>query len=310
MERVTPKVLICDSFSEKGIEMLSSESFDITYLPKITSQDLLSKVHEYDVLIVRGRTKITKEVISKGKNLKIVGRAGVGLDNIDLESAKSWGIKVLNTPMASTDAVAELTIGLMLALSRGIVQGDAGIKQGKWLKHELMGSELKGKTLGVIGMGRIGTKVARLAKAFGMKILAFDIIKLSEELLYELEAKTVPLDELLTSSDFITLHVILTEDSYHMINEERLSKMKRTAYVINASRGAVIDEKALLNALKSGSIKGAALDVFEVEPPISSELVKLQNVVTTPHIGAQTKEAQELAATLLAEKIIASYQTK
>jgi len=284
--------------------MLSSAGLDVTYIPKITNQDLLSMIQEYDIVIVRGRTKITKEVVSKGNNLKIIGRAGVGLDNIDLKSADSRGIKVFNTPLASTNAVAELTIGLMITLSRGIVRGDIGIKQGKWLKHELMGFELKGKTLGIIGMGRIGTRVARLAKTFGMKILVFDIIELSEELLDELEAKIIALDELLASSDFITLHVTLTKETHKMINEEKLKKMKKTAYIINASRGAVIDEKALLNAIKSGSIKGAALDVFEFEPPVSSELVKLQNVVTTPHIGAQTKEAQELAATLLAKKII------
>jgi len=284
--------------------MLSSAGFNIKYLPNITNEDLLNIIHEYDIVIVRGRTKITKEVILKGKNLKIIGRAGVGLDNIDLKSAEDKGIKVFSTPKASTNAVAELTIGLMIALTRKIIQGDIGIKQGRWLKRELMGSELYGKTLGIIGMGRIGRRVARLAKAFEMKILAFDIIKLDEELLDELGAKIVPLDELLTSSDFITLHVTLTEDTHHLINEERLSKLKKTSYLINASRGAVIDEKALLKALKRASIKGAALDVFEIEPPVSSELVKLQNVVATPHIGAQTEEAQELAATLLAEEII------
>lgn len=303
MERAKYKVLICDSFAEKGIERLSSH-FDVTYLPKITGQELLNKIHDYDVVIVRGRTKITKDVIEKGENLKIIGRAGIGLDNIDLDSAESKGIKVFNTPESSTNAVAELTIGLMINLTRGISKGDFGIKQGNWLKDELMSFELKGKTLGIIGMGRIGTQVARLAKAFGMRILVHDVIELDKDVLNEVGAKVVPLDELLSSSDIVTLHVTLTDETYHMIDEEKLSKMKKGAYMINTSRGAVVDEKALLNALKNGSIKGVALDVFEVEPPGSSELVKLHNVVTTPHIGAQTREAQDLAATLLAEKII------
>jgi D-3-phosphoglycerate dehydrogenase len=253
---------------------------------------------------VRGRTKITKDVISKGKNLKIIGRAGIGLDNIDLKSAESKGIKILNTPEASTNAVAELTIGLMITLARGISKGDIGIKQGNWLKDELMGFELKGKILGIVGMGRIGTQVARLAKAFEMKFLVYDVVKLDEDVLNEVGAKVVSLDDLLSSSDIVTLHVTLTDETYHMIDEEKLSKMKRGAYIINTSRGSVIDEKALLNVLKSGLIKGAALDVFEVEPPGSIELVKLHNVVATPHIGAQTREAQELAATLLVDKII------
>jgi len=303
LERAKYKVLICDSFAEKGIEMLSS-NFDVTYLPKITSQELLNKIHDYDVVIVRGRTKITKDVIEKGENLKIIGRAGIGLDNIDLKSAESKGIKVFNTPESSTNAVAELTIGLMIDLARGITKGDVGIKQGNWLKDELMGFELKGKTLGIIGMGRIGTQVARLAKAFGMRILVYDIVKLDKDVLNEVGAKVVPLDELLSSSDFVSLHVTLTDETYHMIDEERLSKVKKGAYLINTARGPVLDERALLNALEDGSIKRAALDVFEVEPPGSSELVKLHNIVATPHIGAQTREAQELAATLLAEKII------
>lgn len=303
MERTKYKVLICDSFAEKGIERLSSH-FDVAYSPKITSQELLNKIHDYDVVIVRGRTKITKDVIEKGENLKIVGRAGIGLDNIDLESAESNEIKVFNTPEASTNAVAELTIGLMIDLARGISRGDLSTKQGSWLKDELMGFELKGRILGIIGMGRIGTQVARLAKAFGMRILVYDVVELDRKILDEIGAEVVSLDELLSSSDFVTLHVTLTNETYHMINEETLGKMKKGACIINTSRGSVIDEKALLNALKNGWVKGAALDVFEVEPPSSSELVKLHNVVAIPHIGAQTKEAQDLAATFLVDKII------
>lgn len=297
------KILICDGFDEEGIKRLSEAGFEVAYMPKITHEELLTRIEGFDVVVVRSRTKIMKDVIEKGKNLKIIGRAGVGLDNIDVKAAEASGIKVFNTPEALTNAAAELTIGLMVALARRITRGDAGIKEGRWLKNELMGDELRGKVLGIIGTGRIGLTVARIARAFEMEIIGHDIIIPDEKVLRELGLKMVSLDTLLASSDYVTLHVTLTDDTYHMMGEEELKKMKRTAYLINTSRGAVVDEEALLNALKGGLIRGAALDVFEVEPPTSSELVKLPQVVATPHIGAQTKEAQRLAATLLAEKI-------
>ncbi len=307
MTSIERKVLICDSISDRGVETLRSSGFDVTYLPKITPTELLGKIGEYDGVIVRSRTKITKDVIRAGGRLKIIGRAGVGLDNIDVEAAQASSIEVLNTPEASTNAVAELVLGFMINMARGICRGDAGLKRGEWLKGELMGSELKGKTLGVIGMGRIGIQVAKLAKAFDMKILGYDIKTISEEVLKELEARMFPLDTLLTESDFITLNVPLTPETRYLIDEERLRKMKKTAYLINTSRGGVVDERALLKTLKTGLITGAALDVFEVEPPASSELVKMPNLICTPHIGAQTVEAQDLAGTLLAEKVIKAF---
>jgi D-3-phosphoglycerate dehydrogenase len=191
----------------------------------------------------------------------------------------------------------------MLCLARKIPLGDRGIKEGRWLKGEMMGIELKGKTLGIVGLGRIGSRVGALAKAFGMKILVYDVIQLPEQLIKSLEAEVVDLDTLLTRSDFITLHVPLTPETRHMINRERLAKMKKGAYLINASRGEVVDEEALYEALKEGRLAGAALDVFEREPP-TSEVVKLPNVVCTPHIGAQTVEAQDAAGEMLAEKVI------
>lgn len=251
---------------------------------------------------------ITREVVSAGKRLKAIGRAGVGLDNIDLKASEEAGIKVYNTPDALTNAVAELIIGLMLSLARGISRGDAGLKKGEWLKSSLMGSELKEKTLGVIGMGRIGRRVAELANAFGMRILYYDIIEIPRDVIERLNIHFRKLDRLLAESDFVTLNIPLTPSTRHYVNQERLSKMKKTAYLINASRGAVVDEKALLTALKAGDLQGAALDVFEAEPPGRSELVSRPNVVCTPHIGAQTVEAQEIAATGIAEKIIGHFR--
>jgi D-3-phosphoglycerate dehydrogenase len=297
------KVLVCDPVSSRCIETLRGAGLEVSYQPKISAEDLIKQIPEYDVVIVRSRTKITSSVIEAGKKLRVIGRAGVGLDNVDTEAAARRNIVVLNTPESSTEAVAELVIGFMLCLARKIPLGDRGIKEGRWLKGEMMGIELKGKTLGIVGLGRIGSRVGALAKAFGMKILVYDVIQLPEQLIKSLEAEVVDLDTLLTRSDFITLHVPLTPETRHMINRERLAKMKKGAYLINASRGEVVDEEALYEALKEGRLAGAALDVFEREPP-TSEVVKLPNVVCTPHIGAQTVEAQDAAGEMLAEKVI------
>jgi len=265
---------------------------------------LKGRVRNYDVLVVRSRTKVTREIIEAGEKLKVVGRAGAGIDNIDVEAAKEKGVKVLNTPEAPAIAVAELTIGLLLSLARQIPRADSSMKEGRWAKKEFKGWQLNGKTFGVIGLGHIGEKVARLAKAFGMKILITKRTPPSPEILRELEAEFVPLDELLKRSDIVSLHVPLTSQTYHMIGEREIQLMKDGAFIINTSRGAVIDEKALFKALKSGKLGGAALDVYEVEPPEDYSLMKLPNVVCTPHIGAQTVEAQRAAATLLAQKIV------
>lgn len=303
------KVLVCDKISEKGVKMLSDAGFEVSYTPDITPEDLLSTIPDYDAVIVRSRTKITREVITASKRLKAVGRAGGGLDNIDLKAAEETGVKVYNTPDALTNAVAELVIGLMLSLSRGICVGDSGLKKGEWLKSSLLGQELKGKLLGVIGMGRIGRRVAEIAYTFRMKILYYDIIEIPRDVIERLNLQFTELDDLLAKSNFITLNIPLTPDTKHYIGKERLAKMKKTAYLINASRGAVIEEKALLEALRNESLGGAALDVYEVEPPGRSELVSLPNVICTPHIGAQTVESQEIAATGISEKIIGHFKT-
>ena len=299
------KALVCDPVSDLALRILEEAGVEVSYRPDIGREELLSVVDGYEVLVVRSRTRVDAEVITRGGRLRVVGRAGTGLDNIDLEKSEERGVAVVNTPEAPVNAVAELVIGLMIAVSRGIHVGDRLIRLGKWPKKHLVGTELHGKTLGVVGLGRIGRRVAEIARGFGMKILAYDVVEIPKEILDALETKLIPLDELLRNSDYITLHVPLTEETRHMINEEKLKIMKRSAFLINASRGAVIDEEALYKALKEGWIAGAALDVFEHEPPAGSRLLELDNIVVTPHIGARTKEAQELAATLLAERIVA-----
>ena len=300
------KILVCDPVHEEGIEKLKQAGFEVDVNPTITPEQLTKIVSNYDALIVRSRTKVTKEIIEAGRQLRVIGRAGAGLDNIDLETAKQRGITVLSTPEALTEAVAELTIGLIISLARSIPLADRTLKEGKWIKKKLMGWQLEDKTLGTIGLGKIGERVAKIAKALGMKILITEIIPLSPELLKELETEVVPLKELLQRSDVITLHVPLTSQTYHMIGAKEFQLMKNGAFLVNTSRGAIVDEKALLTALKSGKIGGAALDVYEVEPPRDLELIRLPNVVCTAHIGAQTKEAQNAAASMIAEKIINS----
>jgi len=298
------KILICDPIHEEGINKLRQVGFDVDAKPTISQDQLISIVSDYHALIVRSRTKVTKDVIQAGKRLKAIGRAGAGLDNIDIEAAEQRGILVLNTPEAPATAVAELTIGLILSLARSISVADRTMKEGKWIKKELTGWELKGKTLGTIGLGNIGEKVARLAKAFGMKILITKRTPPSPELLMELEGEFISLRELLQRSDVVTVHVPLTSQTYHIISSEEIKLMKDGAFLINTSRGAIVDEKPLLEALKSGKLAGAALDVFEVEPPKNLELIRLPQLVCTPHIGAQTREAQKEAAVLIAEKLI------
>ena len=298
------KVLVCDPIHEDGLKILKDAGFEVDVNPNISYEELKEKVRDYNVLVVRSRTKVTREIIEAGENLRVVGRAGAGIDNIDVEAAKERGIIVLNTPEAPAIAVAELTMGLLLSLARQIPRADRSMKEGKWAKKEFKGWQLNGKTFGIVGLGHIGEKVARLAKAFGMKILITKRTPPSPEILKELEAEFVPLDELLRRSDIISLHVPLTPQTRHMIGEREIQLMKDGAFIINTSRGAVIDEKTLFNALKSGKLGGAALDVYEIEPPRDYSLMKLPNVVCTPHIGAQTVEAQRAAATLLAQKIV------
>jgi len=297
-------VLICDQVNPILNEILEKNGLQVTYEPEITPEQIAEKIGNFEVVIVRSRTKITKELIEKANKCKIIARVGVGLDNVDQAAAKEKEIRVINAVEGAMNAVAELVIGLMLSLAREIPRADREVRNGNWIKKELMGSELKGKYLGIVGLGNIGKRLGRLARSLNMNIIGFDVVPIDEEFSKEVGLMKADLDTLLTSSDYISLHVPLLDSTRHMINAEKIASMKNTARIINTSRGGVIDEKALADALKTGKLAGAALDVFEVEPATSNELAALPNFISTPHIGAQTKEAQSLAANVIAEKII------
>ncbi|MFQ6011130.1 MAG: hydroxyacid dehydrogenase [Nitrososphaerales archaeon] len=305
------RVLVCDPISESGIDRLKKGGLDVSYEPEISSAELINRIPDYEVIVVRSRTKVTEQVISAGTKLRVIGRAGTGVDNISINEANKAGIKVVNTPEASVEAVAELALGLMLSFARKITIATSTMKSGKWLKWELMGSQLKDKNIGVVGLGRIGTRVSELCLAFGMKILAYDPY-LSEEkkqTAKRMGIEMVDMDNLLLNSDFVTLHIPLTPETRHLVNEHSFAKMKGSACLINTSRGETVDEKALLSALLSGNIFGAALDVFEVEPPTTRELVEHPSVICTPHVGSQTKEVHETAALMLVDKISEALST-
>lgn len=295
------RVLVADKIHEDGVKLLR-EFAEVDVSTGLKPAELITKIGGCDILVVRSATKVTKEVIDAGKQLKTIARAGVGLDNIDVEAAKARGIKVINAPEAPTVAVAELVLGMMLSWVRHLPQADASMKAGRWEKAQLMGSELRGKTLGIVGTGRIGRAVGYKAKAFLMNLLVHDPSQ-SVEFMERTEAKYVDLDTLLRESDFVTLHVPLTSQTRHMIGKRELGLMKASAVLINTSRGGVIDETALAEALQQGKIAGACLDVYEKEPPVDSPLLRLSNVVLTPHLGASTVEAQRDAALIVARKI-------
>lgn len=297
-------VLICDQVAPILNEILQKNGLKITYEPEITPDQIKEKISNFDIVVVRSRTKITKEMIDKATQCKIIARVGVGLDNIDVDAAKAKGIRVINAVEGAMNAVAELVLGLMLSLAREIPRADREIRNGNWLKKELMGSELSGKYLGIVGLGNIGKRLAKLARGLNMNIIGFDVMPIADDFARDVGLIKADIDTLLSSADYISFHVPLTETTHHLVNSKRISTMKKTAYIINTSRGEIIDEDALYNALKEGKIAGAALDVFEKEPATGNKLATLPNVVCTPHIGAQTKEAQTLAANVIGEKII------
>ena len=297
-------VLICDQVAPILNEILQKNGLKITYEPEITPDQIKEKIGTFYIVIVRSRTKLTKDMIEKADKCRIIARVGVGLDNIDVDAANAKGIRVINAIEGAMNAVAELVLGLMLSLSREIPRADREIRNGKWLKKELLGTELSGKYLGIVGLGNIGKRLAKHARALNMNIIGYDVIPIAEEFVREVGLIKTDLDTLLSSADYISFHVPFTNDTKHLVNSQRLGKMKKTAYIINTSRGEIIDEEALYSALKDGKIAGAALDVFEKEPATGNKLTTLSNVICTPHIGAQTKEAQTLAANVIAEKII------
>lgn len=300
------KILITDGLAANGQAILGAAG-QMDERKGISAEELLEVIGEYDALIVRSRTKVTKAVFAAGKKLKVVGRAGVGVDNVDLSAAQQRGVTVVNAPLGATIAVAELAMALMISLARNVAQADESMKHGQWLKNQLMGSELYGKTLGIVGMGRIGIAVAERAAAFGMPIvLGYDTAR---EKIAELRAhgyEPVTLDELYARSDYITIHTPLNQETRNMIDGQALARMKRGVRLICTARGGIIDETALLAALESGQVAGAGLDVFANEPPGLSALVAHPNVIATPHIGAQTHEAQDRAAVDIANEVLAA----
>ena len=297
-------VLICDQVNPKLNEILEKNGLKIAYEPEITPQQITEKIGNFEVVIVRSRTKITKDIIAKAEKCKIIARVGVGLDNIDQVAAKEKNIRVINAVEGAMNAVAELVIGLMLSLAREIPRADREVRNGNWIKKELMGTELRGKYLGIVGLGNIGKRLGRLAKALNMNIIGYDVVPIDEEFSKEVGLMKADLGTLLASSDYVSLHVPLLDSTKHLINAEKMDTMKNTSRIINTSRGGVIDENALYEYLKDGKLSGAALDVFEIEPATSNKLASLPNFISTPHMGAQTKEAQSLAANVIAEKII------
>lgn len=297
-------VLICDEVDPVLNKILHDNGLKVSYEPKITPEQIKEKISSFNIVIVRSRTTLTREIIEKADKCKIIARVGVGLDNVDQVAAKEKNIRVINAAEGAMNAVAELVLGFMLSLARQTTRGDREIRNGKWLKNELKGTELRGKYLGIIGLGNIGKRLGRLARALNMNIIGYDVVPIDEEFAKEVGLMKADLDTLLQSSDYISIHVPLLDSTYHLINAQKMSTMKKTAKIINTSRGGVVDEDALYDALKNGNLGGAALDVFEKEPATGNKLAELDNVILTPHIGAQTKEAQSLAANITGEKII------
>lgn len=291
-DKMPIKVLISDSLSKEAVDILEREKeFKVDVNTKLTPDELKKVIKDYDALVVRSGTKVTKDVIAEADRLKIIGRAGVGLDNVDVDAASKKGIIVVNTPGGNTISTAEHTFSMMLSLSRNIPQADLSMKKGEWERKKFMGVELYGKVLGIIGLGRIGAEVAKRALSFEMKVLAYDPY-LSVEKAKELGIEPSDLKTLLKESDYITVHTPLTDETKHVISKKEFDIMKKGVRVINCARGGIIDETALVEAIESGKVAGAALDVYEEEPPKDQKLLKLDKVVLTPHLGASTEEAQ------------------
>jgi D-3-phosphoglycerate dehydrogenase len=305
---MTFRILVSDGLSPAGLKLLE-QAGEVTANPKITPAELLAALPEYDALVIRSRTKINAQVLEAGPRLKVIGRAGVGVDNIDVPAAVARGVVVVNSPMAASVSVAELTVGLMLALARQVPAADTSLKQGKWEKSAFVGGELSGKTLGLLGIGRIGALVANRALAFGMSVLAYDPY-LSDGQIRERNAEPGSFDAVLQGADYLSLHLPLTTETRGLIGPKQFEQMKAGARIVCAARGGVIDEAALRAALDSGRVAGAALDVFEQEPPAPGSLAAHPKVIATPHIGAQTAEAQTRAGLAIAEEVIAVLEGK
>lgn len=298
------RILISDPLGKDGVKLLKKQpGYEVDEQPGLSKKELLAIIGKYDALIVRSATKADADVIKQGRKLQVIARAGVGTDNIDIEAASKQGIVVTNTPGANTLAAVEHTFALLLALCRKVPHADAAVKRGEWARSRFMGSQLYGKTIGIIGLGRIGTEVAKRATAFGMNVLAHDPY-VSDSRARELGLKLVPVPKLLRESDFVTLHAPVTDATRGLMSAENLAKMKKGARLINCARGKLVDEAALYKVLKAGRLAGAALDVYQAEPPEGSPLLKLDNVVLTPHLAASTSEAQAEVALQIARQVI------
>jgi D-3-phosphoglycerate dehydrogenase len=297
-----PKVLISDKLSPAAVQIFKDRGIDVDFRPGLKPAEIREIIGEYDGLAVRSATKVTRELLDAGTRLKVVGRAGIGVDNVDLTSATARGVVVMNTPFGNAITTAEHAIAMMFALARQIPEASASTKAGKWEKNRFMGVELTGKTLGLIGCGNIGSIVADRANGLRMKVVAYDPF-LSEKRALELGVEKVELDALVARADIVTIHAPYTEQTKNIMSRERIFALKKGARLINCARGGLVDEEALAEALRSGHLAGAALDVFEVEPATDSPLFGLENVVCTPHLGAATTEAQENVALQIAEQM-------
>ena len=297
------KVLVTDEIAYEGIKYLE-EHCHVDVKTSIEPSELLKIINGYSGLIVRSRTVVTEDVLKLGTDLEVIGRCGVGVDNIDLVSCKKRGVKVVNCPTSLTIAVAELTFGLLLGLARKVTFCDREMKSGNWPKKQYVGNELNGKILGLIALGRIGAEVARIANAFGMSVIAYDPY-VDNHKINNNNIMMVDLDVVFSDSDYLSVHAPLNEETRHIISHESFDKMKDGVKIVCAARGGIINEDALLNALELGKVSGAALDVFEIEPPVNDKLINNANVIATPHIGAQTKDAQIRAGVDIAEEVVA-----
>jgi len=296
------RVLVAEPLAREGLDLLETEH-EVDYRPELSREDFLGLLPSYDALVVRSGMKVDAQAIAAGKGLSVIGRAGVGVDNIDVEAATQAGILVVNAPTANTIAAAELTIGLIYAVARHIPQAEASLRRGELRRADFVGTELRGKTLGIVGLGKIGQAVAERSLAMGMHLIGSDPFVTAEAAAVR-GIRLVELDELLRRSDFVTVHVPLVAATRGLIDAEALRSMKPTAYLINVARGGVVDEAALAQALRAGNLAGAAVDVYEHEPPRDSPLLDAPNTVLTPHLGASTREAQTKAGVEVAEQVL------
>jgi D-3-phosphoglycerate dehydrogenase len=297
------KVMVCDKLADDAIKIMKDAGLEVDVKIGQTEEEVAKNIKGYHAVIVRSATKIRKPAIEAADVLKVIARGGIGLDNIDVADAKAKGIQVINTPEASTRSVAELAIGLMFALARFIPQADASMKKGQWEKKAFEGSELAGKTLGIIGTGRIGKETARIANLLGMTVIGWDKVVKTVDVNY---LKLVEFDELLTKSDLISLHIPLDKTAGATLKDDEFAKMKQGVFLVNCARGGVVDEKALLDALNSGKVAKAAVDVYAKEPTDNMTLINHPNVICTPHLGASSKEGQKRVGKEVAEKIVAA----